>query len=173
MGDLPEDRFKQEDLMIPHQCKAGYLVPNVGAEIDKIDEFTTGLRRRVDQMKKDMVHETRILEGTEMPKYTQNEFSHPKLTDEQWKSLSIDGCSTIDPIPDSTVESNNSVSFVSCSNPDSVIHTFSDKYGQQSSPSCPVIWANCGFVTDVMNESCECMVPTTSELMLGTPNEVK
>ena len=171
-----EERLKKretEDLTVPHQCDAAYIYYPAGAELEQIDSFTIELTEIVDKMKEDMINETRILEGTEIPVYQENELSNSNPVEEQWKSVLPNGSLTIDPIPDSIHESNISSSFVEPSDPNYRIVRLEKQYTLSPRSSCSGNSAASGNETDAMNEYSECTVPMTSELMLGTLNEVK
>lgn len=92
------------------------MEPDVGVPLELIEEHTDVLNKIVNQMMEDMMHETRILEGTVIDDYTtlrnqvQNELSQERLTNEQWMKLLHSGFSTTDPIPTSTPVSSNSSS---------------------------------------------------------------
>jgi hypothetical protein len=164
----------EADLMTPSTLTAAYLCPNAGADLEDIEPFTLELTGIVDTMKEQLAEETRILEGLDAPEYTplpQNELSQSESKDEQWSTPSLSGCWTIGRTLASTLESNTlcctarpnspvspTVACVKCSCP-------------SSTPSWQGTLEDCGCATAAMNVSSECTVPTTSELMPGTPSE--
>ncbi len=182
MSMSPEERRKvrmenytkdRDDLMTPSKLTAAYICSNAGTDLDAIEPFTTELTGIVEKMKEELANEVRILEGTEVPEYKQNELSEEKISEEEWKTFLQNGSlrtvRTLTSIPDLSTSScsvrHNSpvldiLGSVSCSCP-------------LQTPSCPPIWADCGCVTDAMNESSECTVPMISEQTPGTPSEVK
>jgi len=176
-------RLKQretEDLTTPHNCDAAYIYYPVGAELEQIDSFTTELTDIVDKMKEELVKETRILEGTDAPVYKENELSQPNLTEEQWKKDSQNGCLTTDLIPISTPVLNNlssiardlDLKYVEQDKQWDILHS-KGMSTSSSTNSCSGKLDDCGIEIDAMNESSECTVPMTSELMLGMPNEAR
>ena len=75
---LIEERIKEREadvLTTPYTCDAAYIYYPVGASLEEIEPFTKELTTMVDKMKEELVKETRILEGTEIPKYKENELS--------------------------------------------------------------------------------------------------
>ena len=166
-------RCRDGDLMTPHTCSAAYIYHPAGADLDEIEPFTNELTEVVDKMKEDMLNEKRVLEGTDVPEYKENELSLPKPTEEEWKNDSLNGCLTTDPTRNSTVESNSLSSFVRLLNLPRVTVDSSERYEAQSTDSCSGKLDDSGSEIDVMNECSECTVPMISELMLGMPNEEK
>lgn len=176
-------RLKQretEDLTTPHNCDAAYIYYPVGAELEQIDSFTTELTDIVDKMKEELVKETRILEGTDVPVYKENELSNSNPVEEQWKSDLPNGCLITDLIPTSTLVSNNLSSiaeeldwkYAEQDKQWDILHS-KDMSTSSSTNSCSGKLDDSGSETDVMNESSECTVPMTSELTLGMPNEAR
>ena len=164
---------KTEDLTIPHQCDAAYIYHPIGADLEQIESFTTELTDIVDKMKEELVKETRILEGTEVPVYQENELSNSNPVEEQWKSDSQNGCSTIDPTLISTQDSSNSSCIADLFNRGCPIVRLRRQSTNSPKSSCSGNSAASGTETDAMNECSECTVPMTSELTLGTLNEAK
>jgi hypothetical protein len=171
-----EQRIKDrqiEDLTIPHTCEAAYIYHPVGAMLNEIEPFTTELTQVVDTMKEELANETRILEGTDVPEYNQNELTPVQVSEDQWKSALQSGFLTTDPIHASTLASDTLSSFVELSSLDCP--------NGFSSESCMILFRNScsaksdvsGTETDVTNESCECTVPTISEPTDGTQSETK
>lgn len=176
MGDDWKKRLKQretEDLTTPHNCDAAYIYYPAGAELEQIESFTTELTDIVEKMKEELVKETRILEGTEAPVYNENELSQPKPVEEQWKSDLPNGSLTTDLTPTSTQDSSNSLCIAELFNQNCPIVRLRRMSSNSRKSSCSGNSADSGIETDAMNESSECTVPMTSELMLGMPNEVK
>lgn len=164
---------KIEDLNIPHQCDAAYIYYPAGADLEQIESFTTELTDIVDKMKEELVNETRILEGTDVPVYQENELSQSKPTEEQWKSDLQSGSLIIDPTPISTLDSSSSFSIAEDSNPSFLTPPLRRQSTTSPIGSCSVKLDDYGIEIDAMNECSECTVPMTSELMLGTLNEAK
>lgn len=74
MEKLTEEEQKQriqerDDLETPHQCTGEPMDPDVGVPLELIEEHTNILNQIVTQMMEDMMRETRILEGMEIPEY--------------------------------------------------------------------------------------------------------
>jgi hypothetical protein len=164
---------REEDLMTPHVCNAAYIYHPAGADLDEIEPFTNELTEVVDKMKEELLNEKRLLEGTDVPEYKENELSQSKPTEEEWKNDSLNGCSTTDPTLSSTVESNSLSSFVRLLNLPRITVDLNERYEAQSTDSCSGKLDDSGSETDAMNECSECTVPMISELMLGMPNEEK
>jgi hypothetical protein len=164
---------KIEDLTIPHQCDAAYIYYPAGADLEQIESFTTELTDIVDKMKEELVKETRILEGTEVPVYQENELSISKPVEEQWKNDLPSGSLITGLTLISTPDSSSSSCIAEDSSPN--FRTPPLRRQSTTSPisSCSETSDDCGIVTDAMNESSECTVPMISELMLGMPNEAK
>jgi hypothetical protein len=168
--------MERDNLEIPHNCHAAYTLSNVGTDLNAIEPFTAELTAIVDKMKEELANEQRILDGTEVPEYTQlpqNEHSEEKISEEEWRTFLHNGSlrtvRTLTSIHDSSTSScsvrHNSpvldiLGSASCSCP-------------LQTPSCPPIWVDCGCVIDATNESSECTVPMISEPMHGTPSEAK
>ncbi len=169
-----------------------YLPSAYGADIEAEQVFQEELHEIVDQMKVDLVDEQKILEGTLNPEYgkkewtlpliektmtedefRKNELSQAKITEEQWKSALQNGSSITDLTPRLTHDSNNSACFAELFNRNCPITQSDERSTLSSTDSCSGKLDECGTEIDAMNESSECMVPMTSELMLGTPNETR
>ena len=159
---------REEDLTTPHTCDAAYIYYPAGASLDEIEPFTTELTEVVDKMKEELLNEKRVLEGTEIDEYKENEFSQPMLIEEQWKMLSQNGYSTTDLIPISITELNNSSSFVDLFTRSCPIVRSDDELSQSSTNSCSGKLEDFGDEIDVMNEFSECTVPMINEQMDGT-----
>lgn len=164
---------REEDLMAPHTCNAAYIYHPMGAEIDEIEPFTNDLIAVVDKMKEKLMLEKRILEGTDVPEYKENELSPTKLTEEQWKNASQSGSLITDPIHISTHGSNSSSPFAELLNLQQVTAALSAKYGAQQLGSCQGMLDDCGCETGAMNECCDCMEQTINVPTDGMQNEVK
>lgn len=173
-----EKRFQEyknsrnvDDLMTPSTCNAAYVCLPAGADLDDIEPFTAELTTIVDDMKEQLASETRILEGTEVPEYKENELSQPKLTEEQWKAHFESGCSTTARIHTSTPELSSSFS---TAKPLSLDLAIADLNAISTLPSIAFrTLSDYGTETGAMSEFSECTVPTTSEPMPGTPSDLK
>ena len=152
---------------------------NVGAPLDEIEPHTQEVQRAIEEMYAKLPTETRILEGMTIEPYTsqlvtlENELSHPRLTDQQWKNALQSGCSTTDPTPTFEPASSSSPSSAVHFNPSSDTLLFSAKCPRSQRRSSRAMSVDSGCETDAMNECSECTVPMTSEPMPGTPNEAK
>lgn len=97
MNDISGTSFDQEytayvkerdDLETPHQCTADLLAPEAGAPLDQLDAYAEEFHALVEEMFENLLTETRILEGTDIPTYddlrkeTENEFSETKEKDD-------------------------------------------------------------------------------------------
>jgi hypothetical protein len=151
----------------------------LGVEIADIQPFTQELGETIELMKVKLVNETKLLEGMEVPEYGKGEWSIENgLSDttentSQWKSASQNGCSTTDPIHILITDSNILSSFARPLNRDSPTVYSNGTYSPSSTESCSAKSDDCGKETDATNECCECMVPTISAQMDGTPNEAR
>lgn len=167
---------ERDALDIPHSCHAGYILSNFGTELDAIEPFTTELTSIVDIMKEELANEARILEGTDIPDYVplaQNEHSEEKSDEEQWKTVLPNGSLRTVRILGSIPDSNTLSCFARPNSPALDIADSDGKSYERQIPSSWGILGGYGVVTDVMNESSECTVPTINEPMPGTPNEEK
>ncbi len=169
---------ESDDLMTPHNCNAAYIASDMGVDIEEEHNFQEELHGIVDKMQEDLVHETKILEGTLDPQYDPNEFPQNELSksnseDKQWMTGLLNGFSITDLTPISSDESSISFSTASSLNQARVIHDSDEMSIEQSSPSCPVIWADCGTEIERLSEQSDCMVQTISVPVLGTPSEEK
>ena len=164
---------ERDDLETPTKLTAGYVLSNFGTELDAIEPFTTELTGIVDKMKEELVNEKRILEGTEVPEYNQNELSDDEAKIDQWKSVLPNGSWTIGLTHTSTLESSNSCCFVRHNSPVSPTLSYGAMCSHSLTSSWGPTWADCGQETVAMNECSECTVPMISELTLGTPSEEK
>jgi hypothetical protein len=171
-----EDRLKErelDDLQLPHKCDAAYIYHPMGANLDEIDEFTHTLTEVVDKMKEELVNETRIFTGTDVPEYNENELSQPNQVEEQWKNNSQIGFSKTDPSLTSTPESNSLFGSAKSFGPNYRMPFLSRQSTDLSINSCSESSVSYGIEIGAMNESSECTVPMINELMPGTPNEAK
>lgn len=164
---------REEDLMTPHKCDAAYIYHPAGAALDEIESFTNELTEVVDKMKEELLNEQRLLEGTDVPEYNENELSQAKLTEEQWKSALPNGSLTTDLIPTSTQDSNSLSGFAELFNRNCPIPQLRTQSMNSPTSSCLGKLDDCGIEIDATNESSECTVPMISELTHGTPNEEK
>ena len=152
---------------------------SVGADLDQIEPHTRELGKAVNEMQQKLVTEVRLLEGTEVDSYLtvraalENELSTTKLTEEQWKSALLNGCSTTDPTPDSSEDSVSLSHFAGLLNHDCRFVFLSNRSTPSPTNSCSGKSDECGCETGAMNVYCECMERTTSGQRPGTPNEVK
>ena len=171
-----EERIKArqtEDLTVAHNCDAAYIYHPMGASLDEIEPFTTELTDVVDKMKEELANEKRILEGTDVPEYKENELTIVKITEEQWRNALQSGSLTTDPIHTSTPVSGNLSDSAEHLNLDSLGDILHDSYATLFRRSCSERLDDCGTEIDATNECCECTVPTTSAPMDGTPSEEK
>jgi hypothetical protein len=171
-----EERIKArqtEDLTVAHTCDAAYIYHPVGASLDEIEPFTMELTQVVDTMKEELANEKRILEGTDVPEYKENELTIVKITEEQWKNALQSGSLTTDPIHTSTPVSDSLFGSAEPLNLDSLDAALPDSSEILFRRSCWARSEDCGTETDAMNECSECTVPTTSEPTDGTPSEAK
>lgn len=166
-----KDSRNVDDLMTPSKCNAAYICSPAGADLNEIGSFTEELTVIIDDMKEQLANETRILEGTEVPEYKENELSQPKLTGEQWNKHFEPGCSTTVRIRTSTPELSSSSFTAEPLSLGSVIADLNEMYTLPSIVSQTL--SDYGIETGAMNESSECMVPTISEPTPGTPNGQK
>jgi hypothetical protein len=177
-----EERFKaqlaryvetRDDLETPTTLTAGYVLSNFGTELDAIEPFTTELTAIVDKMKEELANEVRILEGTEVPEYKQNELSEEKLSEEEWRTFLRNGSSRTVRLLTSTPVLSSSSSSARPNSPGLDTLDCVGTFCERSTPSCWVTSDGCGCATAAMNESSECTVPTISEPTPGTPSEAK
>ncbi len=157
----------------PVTCNAAYLYSDHGTDLEDIEPFTAELTGIVDAMKEQLANEARILEGTEVPEYDQNELSCEKISEEEWRTLSHSGSSRIVRILASIPGSSTSSYSVGPNSPIYPTHDSEGKSCGRLMNSCCVTSDDCGCGTDVMNESSECTVPMISELTPGMPSEEK
>lgn len=172
MDKILEDFIQSRDIETPHNCTAGYIVSNMGADIEEERRFQNELHEIVDKMKEDLVNETKILEGTDIPVY-QNELSSSESKEEQWKTDLPSGYSTIDLTPISNEDSNISFSSVSSLNRVRIMDGCDEKYPEQPEILCGANSVDFGNVTGHLNESFDCMEQTINVPVLGIPNEEK
>jgi hypothetical protein len=168
MEDLRKTR---EDLQTPHDCHAAYLYPAAGTDLAAIEPFTAELTSIVDLMKEELANEARLLEGTDVPEYNQNELSQPETKRGQWTTDLQTGFLTIVPTPISPPESNTLSSTARPNSPVSPLELFDARFSPSSTGSCSGKEADCGCVIDATNECSVCTVPTTSELTRGMPSD--
>ncbi len=182
MSMTPEERRKvrmenytkeRDNLETPSTLTAGYVLSNMGTDLDAIEPFTTELTAIVDKMKEELVNEKRILDGTEVPEYNQNELSEEKISEEEWTTFLPSGSLRTVRILTSIPGSSTSSCSVRHNSPVLDILGSASCSCPLQTPSCPPIWVDCGCVIDAMNESSECTVPMINEPMPGTPSEAK
>ena len=162
--------------------------------IEDIEPFSEELSGIVVEMQEKLTTETRILEGTEdltreqiiipppiNPEETlailtgksKNELSSGETKEDQWNSVLLNGCSTTDLIPISTLESNSSACIADLFNRDCPIQPSVVRLLPASMYSFGATLEGCGCETDATNESCACMEQTINVPMAGTPSEEK
>jgi hypothetical protein len=163
---------ERDNLDTPSTLTAGYVLSNMGTDLDAIEPFTSELTGIVDKMKEELANEVRILEGTDVPEY-QNELSEGETKEGQWTTDLPSGFSTIVLTPISIRGSSSLSSSVRPNSPVSPTLGCAGRFCERSIPSSWVISGDCGCGTDATNESSECTVPTISEPTPGTPSEVK
>ena len=167
---------ERDDLTTPTKLTAGYILSNLGTDLDAIEPFTSELTGIVDKMKEELAAETRILEGTSVPEYTplpQNELSQGETKEDQWKSVLPNGFSTIDRILTSTPVSSSSSCSARPNSPASDTPGYDVRCCTRSNVCCRESSDASGCETGTMNECSECTVPTISEPTPGTPSEAK
>ena len=157
----------------PVTLSAGYILSDFGTDLDAIEPFTAELTGIVDQMKEELANEARILEGTDVPEYNQNELSEGKLSEEEWRTFLLNGSSTTVRTLTSIPGSNSSYSSARYNSPVSPTLGYARCSCPSSTPSWQATSDGCGCATAAMNESSECMVPMINEPMPGTPSEAK
>lgn len=164
---------ERDNLETPHDCQAAYVLSNFGTPLAEIEPFTQELTGIVDTMKEQLATEVRLLEGTRVPEYKENELSIPQLTEEQWRTHLHGGSSTTDPTPTSTLASSSSSSTVEALNPVSDTLPCVERSFSMPTPCCEGKSGDCGCATDASNECCACMVQTINVPMAGMPSEEK
>lgn len=169
---LAELRATRDDITTAHNCGAGYVVSNMGVDIEEEAAFQVELRGIVDKMKEDLVNETRILEGTLEPVY-QNELSDSECKDEQWKTDLPSGFSTIAHTHISNTESNTSSSFAERLTQTKDIRNFDAQSFRLSNACFRVMSDDSGLATEPLSELSDCMEQTINVPMLGTLSEEK
>jgi len=182
MSMTPEERRKvrmenytkeRDDLLTPSKLTAGYILSDFGTDLDAIEPFTAELAEIVDKMKEELANEKRILEGTEVPEYDQNELSLSEVKEDQWRNFSPFGFSRTAPIRISTPDLSSSSSSARHNSPVSDILGSARCSCLLQTPSWQGTLGDCGCVTGATNESSECTVPMISEPTPGTPSEAK
>jgi hypothetical protein len=174
MNTPPAERLaEREDLTTPSTLTAGYILSDFGTDLDAIEPFTAELTELMETMKKDLETEARILEGTDVPEYKQNELSGEMLSDEEWRTVLLNGSSKTVRILGSIPGSSTLSCIARHSSPVSPPLDCAPCSCPSSIPSWQGISGGCGCATAAMSESSECTVPMISELTLGTPSEEK
>lgn len=163
----------RDDLMTPSKLNAAYTISDLGTDLEAIEPFTAELTGIVDTMKERLASETRILEGTEVPVYVQNELSGSETKEGQWTTDLQNGFSTTVLIPTSTPASSSSSCSARPNSPVSGTPACEGKFCERSTPSSWVMSGACGCATAATNESSVCTVPMTSAPTPGTPSEEK
>jgi hypothetical protein len=151
----------------------------LGCRLDEIEPFTQQLSEIVAEMQKQLVNETRILEGTAPPEYEkeriqlENELSRERLTEEQWKNALQNGFLITVPTLTSMPDSNNFLYTANLSDQSYHSEPSEGKSGESPENSCLEELVECGYGTaqwNVYSVSTDRMI---SELKPGTPNEEK
>ena len=166
-------KAREEDLFaIPSTCEAGYIMSDLGTDLDAIEPFTMELTGIVDKMKEELVNEIRILDGTEAPEY-ENELSGCETKDDQWTTDLRNGFLKTVPTRSSMPDSSSLSCIVRHSSPVSPTLSCVGTCSMPQTGCCGATSDVSGCETDAMNECSVCTVPTISELTLGTPSEAK
>jgi hypothetical protein len=172
MNALVKEYLARDVHTTPHACDAAYVCPAAGADLDAIESFTAELTDIVDRMQEELVHETRILEGMEVPQY-ENGLSDMQSKDDQWTTDLQNGFLKIVRTRVSELDSSNSPSSARPSSPVSLTHVYGEKSLLPQTGCCREKLGACGCETDATNECSECTVPMISELTPGTLSELK
>jgi hypothetical protein len=174
MASPPEILARDPDVFTaPVTCTAAYLYSDHGTNLEDIEPFTAELTGIMDSMQEALANEARILEGTEVPEYDQNELSGERISEEEWRTYLHNGSSRTVRIPISMFDSSSLPSSVRPVSPVFPTLDSDGKFCERSIPSSWGISDGCGCETDAMNESSECTVPMISEPMLGMLSEEK
>lgn len=179
--DAFEARMKQytserEDLATPSTLDAAYICSDLGTEIDAIEPFMLELTGLVETMKEELANETRILEGTLEPVYSEaveNELSKGETKEDQWTTDLPNGFLRTAPTRTSTPVSSSSLSTARPSSPVSPMLACAGKSCSLRTGCCKEMSDASGCAIDAMNECSECTVPTISELTPGMPSDPK
>jgi len=161
-----------DDFTTPHNCDAAYIASNMGVDIEEEHAFQEELHGIVDKMQQDLVHETKILEGTLEPVY-KNELSDEERKEEQWKTDSPSGCWTIAHTHIYNGDSNTLSCTAGLLNPEQVIRSSGANFPAQLSALWQEISGASGPGIEPSNESSDCTEQTINVPMLGTPSEEK
>jgi hypothetical protein len=148
-----------------------------GADLSMLDAYNEEFKGLIEDMFEKLPNETKILEGSmEAPVYKpdENELSNTRLTEEQWKTLSLTGSLTCVHIPTLTSVFGNS----SCTAEPSVQSTPTLPSSGSSCPSstnscCMGKSDDCGCEIETLAGCFGCMVKATSGRRPGTPSEEK
>lgn len=148
-----------------------------GADLSMLDAYNEEFTGLIEDMFEKLPNETRILEGSmEVPIYKpdENELSNTRLTEEQWKTLSLTGSLTSVRIPTLTSVFGNS----SCTAEPSVQNSLTRPSNGLSCPSLMNSCSgeksdDCGCETVTLPELSDYMVRVTSGHKPGTPSEEK
>jgi hypothetical protein len=148
-----------------------------GADLSALDAYNEEFKGMIEDMFEKLPNETKILEGSmEMPIYTpdENELSNTRLTEEQWKTLSLTGSSTSVHIPTLTSVFGNS----SCTAEPSVQNSLTLNSSGSSCLSsmnscCGGRSDECGCETATLPELSDYTAKATSGHKPGTPSEEK
>ena len=172
---LAEYTETRDSLTVPHNCQAGYVISNMGTDLDAIEPFTSELTGIVDTMQEELAKEVRILEGVDAPEYTplENEHLEGETKEYQWSNASASGCWTTDPTHGCTPELSSSVSIAEACSPIFPTEQSREPRWLQSMSCSEGKLESCGCGTDVTNGHCACMEQTISVPMAGTLSEEK
>jgi hypothetical protein len=180
--DAFEARMKKysadrDDLMTPSTLNAAYICSDFGTDLDAIEPFMQELTGIVDTMKEELANETRILEGTLEPVYSEvveeNELSGGETKEDQWTNDLRSGFLTTVLTPISMPGSSSSLSTARHSSPVSPTLASGGVCMMSLTAFCEGKSDVSGCATDATNECSVCMVPTISEPTLGMPSEEK
>jgi len=150
-----------------------------GCEIADIEPFTKEMGDIVAEMQKQLVNETKILEGTLAPVYEEardkleNELSQPKLTEEQWKNVLLNGFSTTDLIHTSDVVLNTSSSIAEVYIPTCPTELSDEVSDKSQNSCCSEKSEDCGCETGTWNVYSVSTDRMISGLKHGIQNEEK
>lgn len=186
------------DLMEGPVSTAEYLYSSdMGADIEEEQAFQAELHEIVDEMKVNLVDETKILEGTIVPEYgkgdwvaptiektvqsetftnqdwEQNELSSSEHKDDQWKTNSPNGFLTTVHIPIFNDDLSSSSSSARPSSPISGILDSSGTCMPRLGNSYKETLDVSGCAIDVTNVSFACMEQMINERLRGTQSDLK
>ena len=175
---LVDEKKILEGTLNPEYGKGDWGLPQIEKVYTTPDEMVTAVSKARKGCASrgvtlDSKTNTWVREPCDCGKGCENELSNSNPVEEQWKSDSLNGCSTIDPTLTSIQDSSNSSCIAELFNRSCPIVRLRRLSSNSPKSSCSGNSAASGTETDVMNESSECTVPMTSELTPGTPNEAR